>query len=191
MSNSNDLTPLQSDALREITNIGAGHAATALSQLLGTSISLNVPVVNVASFQNINLTDFNQNNEIVAVYLKVTEGITGKALFLFDPKSAERIATLLHAMPDSQELVSSDIALSALKEVGNILLGSFLAALAEFFGLKFNVSVPAIAVDMTGAIFDGVMLDGEFSDDWVVIETKFDGNHICGTMVFLPDNNSL
>ncbi len=178
------------DALQELTNIGASHAATALSHLLQTRVVLNVPSVQVVPLQKVTSVAGDPSSLIVAVYLKVFGDSPGKALFLFDYEDALRIAERLDT-PCGEGLYGNEMALSALKEVGNILLGSFLTALARLTKLKLNFSVPAIAVDMAGAILDAVMLDGEYLDDWVFIDTKFAGNQVKGTLAFLPDSGSL
>ncbi len=178
------------DALQELTNIGASHAATALSHLLKARVVLNVPSVQIVPFQKINTVVGDPSSLIVAVYLKVFGDSPGKALFLFDYENALRIAETLNT-PCGEDLYRDEMALSALKEVGNILLGSFLTALARLTRLKLSFSVPAIAVDMAGAILDAVMLDGEYLDDWVFIDTKFSGNQVEGTLAFLPDSGTL
>jgi len=185
------LSPEQSDALRELTNIGASHAATALSKLLKTRVTLNVPLVQMVPFQHVSRLIPDPSALVVAVYLKVVGDAPGKALFLFEHENALRIAELLNAAPCSQGLHQDEMALSSLKEVGNILLGSFLTALARLTKLYLNFSVPAIAVDMAGAIYDAVLLDAEYMDDWVFIQTNFAGNQVKGTLAFLPDTGSL
>jgi chemotaxis protein CheC len=191
LENNTPLSLEQLDALRELTNIGASHAATALSQLLKVRVSLNVPSVEILPFQQVHSLTGDPSTLVVAVYLKVLEECPGKALFMFDPVSAQNIAGFLNESTVSENLFSDEMALSSLKEVGNILLGSFLAALARLTRLKLNFSVPAISVDMSGAILDAVMLDGGYLEDWVFIETKFAGNQVKGTLAFLPDPGTL
>ncbi|HZW82274.1 MAG TPA: chemotaxis protein CheC [Candidatus Deferrimicrobium sp.] len=191
MENNRVLSIEQLDALRELTNIGASHAATALSQLLKVRVNLKVPSVEMVPFQRVHSLNGDPSTLVVAVYLKVLEECPGKALFMFDPESAQNIASFLNESPVSQDLYNDEMALSSLKEVGNILLGSFLNALSRLTKLKLNFSVPAIAVDMAGAILDAVILDGGYLEDWVFIETKFAGNKVRGTLAFLPDPGTL
>ncbi len=191
VNNNIKLSTEQLDALQELTNIGASHAATALSQLLNTRVILNVPTVRMVPFQEVSVLVGDPSSLIVAVYLKVFGDSPGKALFLFDHAHAQAIASLLVPTSSSGELYQDEMALSALKETGNILLGSFLDALVKMTKLKLNFSVPAIAVDMAGAILDAVMLDGDYLEDWVFVETKFTGNQVRGTLAFLPDNGTL
>ncbi len=191
MDNKTVLSFEQLDALQELTNIGSSHAATALSQLLKVRVRLQVPSVKMVPFNQVNSIISDPSSLVVAVYLKVLEECPGKALFLFDPESAQKIASFLNNSPVSEDLYKDEMALSCLKEVGNILLGSFLAALVGLTKLKLNFSVPAIAVDMAGAILDAVMLDGGYLEDRVFIETKFTGNQVQGTLAFLPDPDVL
>ncbi|HWJ02833.1 MAG TPA: chemotaxis protein CheC [Verrucomicrobiae bacterium] len=181
----------QLDALQELTNIGASHSATALSQLLKTRVNLNVPAARIVPFNEVNRLVGDPSSLVVAVYLKVLGDSPGKALFLFDYDNAIAIAGQLNATPPLEALHRDEMALSALKEAGNILLGSFLTALARLTKLKLNFTVPAIAVDMAGAILDAVMLDADYLEDWVFIETRFTGNQINGTLAFLPDYATL
>lgn len=181
---------LQLDALKELTNIGSAHAATALSQMLMTDVNLSVPEVKIIPLQSIGDLAEDPSALVAAVYLKVLGDIAGKALFMFSPESARGIVSLLGGNPGA-ELYQDELALSALKEVGNILMGSFLTALTRFTELNLTFSVPAIAVDMSGAILDSVMMDGGYGDDWVFINTRFVGNEVEGTLAFLPDLGSL
>lgn len=184
---------MQLDALREIGNIGSGHAATALSTMLNRRIEMSIPEVRAIEFENAPLVIGNLEIPQAVIYVKVEGDAPGKAVFFFPLESAEILVQALFGSSDSFNLFENEMAQSALKEVGNIMVSSFLIALTEFSGIPLQPSVPALAVDMVGAIFDAILLeDGVLEDTVLFINTQLSGiPQIEGKFVFLPDEGSL
>lgn len=188
-----EITQFQRDALREIGNIGSGHAATALSTLLQRRIDMSVPEVWAISFEKVASVIGQLDSPQAVIYVKVEGEAPGKAVFFFPVASAEIVVQTLFGSKESFNLYEDEMAQSALKEVGNIMVSSFLIALTQFSGIPLQPSVPALAVDMAGAILDAILLeDGSLEDKVLFIDTQLSGiPQIEGQFIFLPNDGSL
>ena len=188
-----EITQLQRDALCEIGNIGSGHAATALSTLLQRRIDMSVPEVWAISFQEVASVIGQLDSPQAVIYVKVEGDAPGKAVFFFPVESAEIVVQALFGSEEPINLFENEMAQSALKEVGNIMVSSFLIALTQFSGSPLQPSVPALAVDMAGAILDAILLeDGSLEEKVLFIDTQLSGiPQIEGQFVFLPNEGSL
>lgn len=188
-----EITQIQLDALREIGNIGSGHAATALSALLGRRIEMSVPEVWAVPFEDVAPIIGQMDTPQVTIYVKVEGEAPGKAVFFFPVESAEIVVQALFGTNEPLDLFQNEMAQSALNEVGNILVSSFLIALSQFSGIPLQPSVPAMAVDMIGASLDAIMLEEGLLDDTILfIDTQLSGiPKIEGQFIFLPDDGSL
>jgi len=188
-----ETTQFQLDALREIGNIGSGHAATALSTLLQRRIDMSVPKVWVIPFEQVAVIIGQLDTPQVAIYVKVEGDASGKAVFFFPLGSAEVMVQALFGTNEPRDLYTDEMAQSAMKEVGNILVSSFIMALTQFSGIPLQPSVPALAVDMIGASLDAIFLEeGMLEDTVLFIDTQLSGiPKIEGQFIFLPDEGSL
>ena len=190
----NKLTPLQLDAIREVGNIGAAHAATVLSQLLNRKVSMTVPQVNILPLAE--ACDFvgGQEEPMVGIYLRVFGGAPSKILYLFPEDKALFLAGLLIDEPEKCRNLLGEMEISALKEIGNILTGAYVYAFSTFTGINMLSSVPALAFDMVGAILNTILADlGEMGDYAVLIETKLTAcdSSIDGHFFLIPDPGAL
>lgn len=187
------ITQFQQDALREIGNIGSGHAATALSTLLQRRIDMSVPKVWAIPFEQVSSIIGELDSPQAVIYVKVEGEVSGKAVFFFPVESAEIVVQTLLGTSNLVDLYFDEMAQSALKEVGNILVSSFLIALTQFSGIPLQPSVPALAVDMIGASLDAIFLEEGALDETVLfIDTQLTGiPKIEGQFIFLPDDGSL
>jgi len=182
------------DALQEICNIGMGHAATALSQMIGKTVNLKVPKVTLAGLDQVPDIIGGAEQVVVGIYLQVWGDFRGNLLLIFPRDSAQNLNALLTGQPATSELILSEIHASALKEVANILAGAYLGAMGNLLGLSLLPSVPSLAFDMAGAIVDYILIElGQESDLTLVVETQFFGmgSTIRGHFFLLPDPNSL
>jgi len=188
-----EITQFQLDALREIGNIGSGHAATALSTLLQRRIDMSVPQVWAVPFEHVSAIVGQLDMPQAVIYVKVEGDAPGKAVFFFPIESAEIVVQALMGTTEPIDIYTDEMAHSALKEVGNILVSSFLIALTQFSGIPLQPSVPALAVDMIGAILDAIFLEeGTLEDTVLFIDTQLSGiPKIEGQFIFLPDEGSL
>ena len=188
-----EITQFQLDALREIGNIGSGHAATALSTLLQRRIDMSVPKVWAVPFEQVSAVVGELDTPQATIYVKVEGDAPGKAVFFFPIESAEIVVQALFGTNEPLDLYTDEMAQSALKEVGNILVSSFLISLSQFSGIPLQPSVPALAVDMIGASLDAIFLEEGLLDDTVLfIDSQLSGiPKIEGQFIFLPDEGSL
>lgn len=185
-----NLTSFQLDALREVSNIGAGNAATSLSVLLGTKIDMSVPNMNLIAFDE--LFNSYKENEVVAVLVKVLDDIEGSILYIVDSTVAFNI---ISKMTLNTEDNLTEMGISVIGEIGNIISSSFMNAIAEFTGLKVTASVPVVVNDMISAILVSTFMEAGQCQDYVLdIETLFMGeneNNTEGHFYFVPAPGSL
>jgi len=188
------LNSLQKDALKEIGNIGAGNAATSLSTLLNKKINMTVPNIFVLPFSQVVEIMGGAENPVVGGYLQVDGNVPMSMLFVITEDSIRLFLNILLGKSESEQLVLDEMSVSALKEVTNILAGSYLTALNGFTNIEFAPSVPALAFDMAGAIIGNVLqLYGEISDYALVIESVFleEEREVKGHFFLLPEPGSL
>jgi len=191
--NLDELTPQQMDALKEVGNIGAGHGATALSQLLGKRIHITVPRANVLALSQVPNLVGDPQTLVAGLTLSILGDATGKIVLLFPRDSALRLADMLLKQPVGTSKILNEMGHSALKEAGNILTGAYLSALNEFLGMLLLISVPSLVFDMAGALLSTVTQGMEDATKVICIETKFiDSNEVIGGyFILVPDAVSL
>jgi len=178
------------DVLKEIGNIGAGNATTALAQMMGGKIDMSVPQVKLLDFKDVGDMMGGAEQIMAGIYLKVEGDIDGSIMFLLEQSSARHLVSkmMMQEETDTDEPLD-DIQMSALKEVGNIIAGSYLNSLAQMTNLKMIPSVPYLAIDMAGAILSVPAIEfGVMGDSMLLIETQFfDEIKLSGYFILLPD----
>ena len=195
VKNINDLNSIHIDVLKEIGNIGAGNAATALAKLLNRRIDMDVPRVKIMEFRDVSETLGGAELPVVGIMLKVTGDFTGNILFILKQQAAEILVNMLMGRPagdsgDAEGHVFDEIEISALKEIGNILAGSYLSSLSALTNLNIAPSVPDLAIDMAGAILSVPAIEfGKVGDSVLYIETEFtEGDkRVVGDFFLVPD----
>ena len=194
MTDEFNLTPNQLDALREIGNVGAGNTATALSQLINKKIDMNVPRVSIVPIEDVPDLVGGPDALIVAIFLRVYGKAPGNILFLMPKTNAYYLADDLLGREHGTTQELGEMEVSALKEVGNILTGSYLNAFYHFTQIAMVPSIPSLAMDMAGAILNVVLVQlGQMGDMAMVIETKFmaEDDSVNGHFFLVPDPGSL
>ena len=186
--NIDQLTVKYFDVLKELGNIGAGNATSALAQLLGMKIDMSVPEVRLLEFKDVGDAMGGADQIMVGIYLMVEGDVNGSMMFLLSDKSARNLVNKL-MQQNSQDMNFSEIALSAMMEVGNIITGAYLNSSATMTNLTMVPSVPAIAVDMCGAILSVPAIEfGMEADKILLIDTQFfDDIKMDGYFIMLPD----
>lgn len=187
------LNPMQLDALKELGNIGAGNSATALSQILNKKVDMSVPRVKVYPINEIPELFGGEENIVVGVLLRMFGDMQGSLMFLMDEESAKKLLTDMMLGQEIDDL-TSELPMSAIMEVGNIISSSYLNSLSFFSRLTIIPSTPAFAYDMAGAILGTILYEvSELSDQVLLIETDFLGNGeaVKGHFFVLPDLPSL
>ena len=198
MSFIDKINPVHLDILKEIGNIGAGHAATALSAILNRKIDMNVPNVRVVSFEEMMELAGGAEHVVASVFLRIEGDATGSMIFILSLPVAEYfIQQMIGNQTFSIEtLPHSELALSCLQELGNILSGSYLSSLSDFTRLNLYPSVPSLNIDMVGATISYGLLElSQVSDSAIVIDTVLAQDErfaesINGHFFLLPDPDS-
>ncbi|MBR0092434.1 MAG: chemotaxis protein CheC [Lachnospiraceae bacterium] len=186
------LTEQYADLLKELGNIGAGNATSALSQMLDLKLDMSVPEVRLLEFKNVGQAMGGADQIMVGIYLMVEGDIDGSMMFLLSSPSARHLVNIMMQTPDATGDNFTEIELSALKEVGNIITGAYLNSLSMMTNLAIVPSVPYIAVDMLGAILSvPAIAFGTEADQILLIDTQFFSDvKLEGYFVMLPDMES-
>jgi chemotaxis protein CheC len=196
MNDIKELKADQLDALREVANIGAGHAATALSQMTGSTIMISVPTINISSLEDVPTRISEPEEPIAAVLMHMLGDLTGRTLLVFPRPTAMRLAELMLRRPSGTSQELGTLEQSAIKEAGNILSGAYMNALSDFMGLMLLPSPPSLAIDMSSAILSTAFLQfGTDRDHVFYVESQFflqeQNEHLRGFFLLLPDLASL
>jgi chemotaxis protein CheC len=178
------------DVLKEIGNIGAGNATTALASLLQSKVDMKVPNVMMLEFKEVGKLLGGEEQELVAAYLGVEGDITGSILFLITKETAMMVAKKLLGDYCGDDL--GEMERSAVKEVSNIITGAYLNALATLTNLVIYPSVPDLAVDMAGAILSVPATEfGIVGDKILLIRSQLTNEiEMDGFFIMIPDVNS-
>jgi chemotaxis protein CheC len=196
--NLNGLDSMQYDVLREIGNIGAGNATTALSQMINSKVVMKVPKVELLEFKE--LSDIVGGAERIVVGILFTLGgdIDGMMMFMLDKQAARHLVNILMSMGqmDTGETSYEDFTemeISALNEIGNIIAGAYLSSLSMLTKLTISSSIPYMAIDMAGAILSVPAIEfGKIGDKALLIETEFgdDVKAVNGYFILIPSLDS-
>jgi chemotaxis protein CheC len=184
-----NLSDLQLDGLREISNIGSGTAATALSSMLGHSVDLQVPRALALELADAVDAVGAPEDEVTAVVLGVFGDLHATVVLLFDPASAATVCGLLGVGMDDPEM-----ALSALGEVGNILGSSYVGAMGEMAGLHLEPQPPVALADMLGAIVSTALASTAIDTDLALLldsEMRVEGAECAFGVLFVPSGDGV
>jgi len=185
---------LEIDALKEIGNIGAGNAATALSMMLSKKITIKVPQVKIIPFDEVSESVGGPEKLVVGIFLRISGDIDGNILIVISEQDSYTLAKTLLNENRNINRDFSEMEQSALTELGNIIGSSYVAALSELTKLALRISVPSMAFDMAGAIISfPLSLYGYLGDTAFLIETEF-VEGLAGIKLhyfMIPDDKSL
>ncbi len=190
------LSPLHLDALREVSNIGAAHAATALSTMTGNTIMITVPTVTIARLEELPPQFAAPDAPVAGVLMGLLGERSGRTLLVFPQRTAVRVAELMLRRPPGSAAGFGPLEESAIKEAGNILSGAYLNALSEFMGMILLPSPPSLAVDEAAAVISTAYLQFSADRDFVFcVESEFMmqeiGERLRGWFLLMPDVASL
>ncbi|MBL0940655.1 MAG: chemotaxis protein CheC [Gemmatimonadaceae bacterium] len=190
------LKNIQLDALRETANIGAGHAATALSQMTGSTIMIKVPAISVASVEELPAQFSAEEEPVAAVVMHMLGDLTGRTLLVFPKPTVLRLAELMLRRPIGSSVAFSELETSAIKETGNILSGAYMNALSDFLGMLLLPSPPTLVVDMSVAVLTSAFSEFSADPDAIIcVESEFlvrdSQQTLRGFFLMLPDPASL
>ncbi|NLJ33622.1 MAG: chemotaxis protein CheC [Firmicutes bacterium] len=184
-----ELNAHQIDVLKEVSNIGAGNAATALAQIIRRPIKMTVPTVRILSFDKVADVAGGADAIVAGILLEVSGDLQADLLLLLPWSQASDILAIMLAGGKSSFLELDEMEISALEELGNILANSFLTALSKFTKLRFSPHVPSLAIDMAGAVLNLPLARlGESVEQALVIDTIFHEQQqsVDGYFLFIP-----
>jgi chemotaxis protein CheC len=187
------LSTVQEDAIQELGNIGAAHAATTLSQMLGSTIEMSVPAIHIVDLAQLGEYMGEESAAMVAFELQGDIPHGGYVLFYITRESAVRMTnTMLGLTQLNRPLNEMDE--SALIEVGNIMVSAFLDATAELLGFVMLPSPPALTIDMAHAAMESLIAQMQeetnevllFSTELACEEFKIDSD-----IIMMPERGTL
>lgn len=184
------LTTQYFDVLKEIGNIGAGNATTALATMLQCKVDMKVPQVRMMEFKDVGALLGGEEQELAGAYLSVEGDITGSILFLVQKEVALHLVSKLMGGMGGDEF--GEMERSAFKEISNIVTGSYLNALSTMTNMCIYPSIPDLAIDMAGAILSVPAIEfGIMGDKILLIQSQIsDEIEMDGFFVMIPDMES-
>ena len=193
-----ELTNQYFDVLKELGNIGAGNATTALAQMINCKIDMSVPQVKLLEFQELGAIVGGDDQIMVSIYLQVEGDVEGSMMFILSKSAAAHLVNKLMCgmlgidEKNIDDYTFGEMECSAIKEVGNIITGAYLNALSGLTNLKIYPSVPQLGIDMAGALLSVPAVEfGIIGDKILLIQTKFsDDVELDGYFILIPEMES-
>jgi len=187
------LSTVQADAIQELGNIGAAHAATTLSQMLGSTVEMSVPAIKVIDIAELGNYMGEESAAMVAFELQGEIPHGGYVIFYISKESAIRLTNTMLGMTDMNRAMN-EMDESALLEVGNIMVSAFLDATAELLGFIMLPSPPALSLDMAHATMSSLVAQmGEEVDEVLLFSTELicEEHKIDSDIIMLPESTTL
>ncbi|MDD1695195.1 MAG: chemotaxis protein CheC [Methanoregula sp.] len=187
------LSTVQADAIQELGNIGAAHAATTLSQMLGSTVEMSVPAIKAIDISELGTYMGDESAAMVAFELQGEIPHGGFVIFYISKESAIRLTNTMLGMTDMDRAMN-EMDESALIEVGNIMVSAFLDATAELLGFIMLPSPPALSLDMAHAAMASLIAQmGEDVDEVLLFSTELvcEEHKIDSDIIMLPETTTL
>jgi chemotaxis protein CheC len=191
--NMKQLSELQIDALREICNIAANTAASALSEILNKRISMKVPQLKIVPIEQVSTLMGDPKTLVAGVYAKIIGEFDGGLLMTFPRNDAIMLVDKLLGHKEASHTLS-ELDVSAVQEIGNIISGAFVSAIARIIDKTLLISVPRVSFDMLGAIVDFILIElTENTEQALILEIAFEDvpKTVSGHFFILPDSGSM
>lgn len=188
------LSDMHIDVLREIGNIGAGNAASSLAQLLNRKVDMKTPVVRIMDITEVDKAMGGPETPVVAILVEVTGDIHGIMMFVVGQVFIQDLLKTLLGEDTVDFMHLSEMETSALSEIGNIMIGAYVNAIASLSNLMINISVPAVTADMVGSLLTVPAAEmGAVSDKIIFVEDDFQNEQsaITANMMLIPSLDSL
>lgn len=188
--NLKQLNHMQFDVLKEIGNIGAGNATTALSQMINAKVDMNVPKVELLEFHELSDIVGGAENIVVGILFTLEGEVDGMMMFMMEKPAAHHMVNLLmgdYSQSSNEEF--TEMELSALNEIGNIIAGAYLSSLSALTNMLIVSSIPYLSIDMAGAILSVPAIEfGKIGDQALLIETEFGDKQtsVNGYFILIP-----
>lgn len=195
-----ELNQIQLDALREISSIAGGNAATSLSVMLGRRVEITVPDITIEAVEKVPQALANEEDVANVVYFTLEGPISGTILLILSVFESLRLVDVLTEQNVTEMENLDEMGLSALKELGNITIGTYIRAMEHVLKIRINYSIPGFASDMLGAILDGTLARLSLeTGEAILIENRLlvegvtlaEGIAFRTYIVFIPEDKSL
>jgi chemotaxis protein CheC len=187
------LSAVQADAIQELGNIGAAHAATTLSQMLGSTVQMSVPAIRAVDIAELGTQMGEEQAAMVAFELQGEIPHGGFVIFYITKESAIRLTNTMLGLTEMNRTMN-EMDESAIIEVGNIMVSAFLDATAELLGFVMLPSPPALTIDMAHAAMSSLIAGmGEEVDEVLLFSTELtcDEHKIDSDIIMMPENSTL
>lgn len=184
--NKGDYNTLQLDMLKELANIGGGNAATSISQLIGKPVNMNVPTIEILNYNEVYQNIMSEDEMVIAVSSRLIGDGEGNFLFVCKKDVSQSIVDIM--LTEGMER-TEEISYSVIRELVNILVGSYINAISKLINVNLVSSVPALAVDMFGAILSSAYIEsGQYDENIMIIKNEFihQGDKIESDLYFIP-----
>lgn len=184
---SSSYSRLELDIIQEIANIGGGNAASSISKLIDKPVTMSVPIVEILNYEEIYDNIMAEDIMVNTILVNMTGEIDGKFLFVYTDEVKKNLVKMM--LPDGIEDINEEISVSAMDELVNILVKSFVNAISKMVEKTLITSVPMHIRDMFGAIFSSVYIDSEQYDTNVMIiknEFLYQGDKLESSLYFVP-----
>lgn len=186
-----ELSEMQIEALKEVANIGAGHAATALSDMLDLPVQISTPRVEILPFAGLASRVSRPGHLVSAVHMHVLGQAPCQIVVLFDEVQAKSFVSIFTGTT-SDEPIFASLVESTIKEVGNIIGGAYLTALTELTGITLVASVPTLSSGTVENAFLALM-DVPADQEVFYVQTGFEKDKpvIAGQFILIPETESI
>jgi chemotaxis protein CheC len=189
-----DINSFGLDVLKEIGSIGTGNAATALSKVLSKKVKMTLPEVKIVGF-NKAIYELGGPETIVAgVLVHLSGEIKGMMLYMQELNSINTVLECLLGKKIDNFMELNEIETSALIEVGNIIISSYVSAISSLTGITISLSVPEVSVNMLGGIMNVPIAEyGYQTDKLLMIGGNFscEGQDLYSNLILMPEIESL
>ncbi|MFZ7120909.1 MAG: chemotaxis protein CheC [Eubacteriaceae bacterium] len=182
----NDYTALQLDTIKEFANVGGGNAATSISQMIDKPVNMSVPTIEIMNYVQVFEQIMPEDEKVIAVSMRMFGEAKGNFLFVC---SEEKSMDLIKMMVSKSIEINEEIGYSAIKELTNILVTSYLNAISRMINVNLISSIPALAKDMFGAILSSAYIEtDQYDENIMIIKNEFiqDGDKIESSLYFIP-----
>lgn len=184
------ISDIQKSALIESGNIGSGHAAIALSQLMGHKIMIAVPSVEFFSLQDLEMVPNHEGKVFIQVSIGIYNDVKGVMVFIVEEPAANRLCDVVMGLPKGSTKLLGEFEQSALKEMGSILSISYLNAISDMTGLSMIGSIPEMNIGAMDSLINIVKkkhIDVRDIGDVICVRTSFieEANRIDALMLFI------
>lgn len=176
-----------------VAKTGVRKAADAIDRMSASAVRMDVISAGIAPTARLSEVAGNPEDLVVGVYITVTGDIPGHSLLVFPYDCAMVLVDLVTGQAKGTTKRMGEMEESVIQEIGNIVTGSYLNAISDFYGRSLLPSPPSLAIDMAAAVIDSVLLNtGHFDEDTISIITRFAGSKqtLRGFFLYIPEINS-